>query len=429
VATLAAWHRGLLLAGLLLPVALGAAPRHHKHKPAQAPAASTTQVEAKRGQLEELHGRIEKLHQDLLKTEETRSSASDQLKETESAISDANRGLRELGEQRGTMQNELTKLQQQSQAIENQIAAQQGQLGGLLFRQYVNGNNDALHLLLGGNDPNQAARDLHYMTLLSGAKADLIDTLHDTLTEQQRLTDAARVKRDEIAAVEKKQQQQRAALVSQQQQRQAMLSRLADKINAQRREIDTLKHDEKRLSKLIEGLDRIVAKPTRKKPATVASGKNTTAAAPEAPLRNEQEPEAMSFSGNFAALKGHLHLPTRGELANRFGGPRAESGASWKGLFIRAAEGAEVKAVAPGRVVFADWLRGFGNLLIIDHGDAYLSVYGNNQSLFRQVGDVVNSGDAVAAVGNSGGNPESGLYFELRQQGQAIDPLKWVSLR
>lgn len=420
--TLAAWHRGLLLAGLLLPVALGAAPRHHKPKAAPAPAASAAPIEAKRGQLEELHGRIEKLHQDLLKTEETRSSASDQLKETESAISDANRGLRELGEQRGVMQSELAKLQQQSKAIENQIRAQQEQLGGLLYRQYVNGSSDALHLLLGGDDPNQAARDLHYMALLSGAKADLIDTLNDTLTEQQRLTDAARVKRDEIAAVERKQQQQRAALLSQQQQRQSMLARLADKIKAQRREIDTLKRDEKRLSKLIEGLSRIVAKP---KPATATSRKAT----PETPLRNEQEPEAMSFSGNFGALKGRLHLPTRGELANRFGAPRAESGAIWKGLFIRAAEGSEVKAVAPGRVVFADWLRGFGNLLIIDHGDAFLSVYGNNQSLFRQVGDVVNSGDAVAAVGNSGGNPESGLYFELRQQGQAIDPLKWVSLK
>ena len=137
----------------------------------------------------------------------------------------------------------------------------------------------------------------------------------------------------------------------------------------------------------------------------------------------------MSFSGNFAALKGRLHLPTRGDITNRYGAPRAESGAIWKGLFIRAAEGSEVKSIAPGRVVFADWLRGFGNLLIIDHGNAFLSVYGNNQSLFRQVGDVVKSGDSIAAVGNSGGNPESGLYFELRQQGKAVDPLKWVSLK
>ena len=429
--TVAAWRCGLLLAGLLLPVALGAAPKHHKAKHPHAPAhtASVASVELSRGRLEDLHGRIEKLHQDLLKNEESRSSASDQLKETESTISGANRSLRELGEQRKTKQDDLAKLQQQSETIENQFITQQDQLGGLVFRQYINGNSDALHLLLGGNDPNQAARDLHYMTLLSGAKADLIDTLHDALVEKQRLADAARVKRDEIAAVEQQQQQQRSVLLAQQQQRQAVLTKLADRIKAQRREIDTLKRDEQRLSKLIEGLARIVAKPARVKPPATTHGQATPETALEKPLHNEQEPEAVSFSGNFAALKGRLHLPVRGNIANRYGAPRAESGAIWKGLFIRTAEGSEVKAIAPGRVVFADWLRGFGNLLIIDHGNAFLSVYGNNQSLFRQVGDVVKSGDSIATVGNSGGNPESGLYFELRQQGQAVDPLKWVSLK
>ncbi|HWU84188.1 MAG TPA: peptidoglycan DD-metalloendopeptidase family protein, partial [Rhodocyclaceae bacterium] len=119
--------------------------------------------------------------------------------------------------------------------------------------------------------------------------------------------------------------------------------------------------------------------------------------------------------------------PVRGEVANRFGAPRAE-GTSWKGLFIRAAEGSEVKSIAAGQVVFADWLRGFGNLIIVDHGDGYLTVYGNNESLFRQTGDNVKSGEAIASVGNSGGNPESGLYFELRHQGQVLDPLKWVRL-
>jgi septal ring factor EnvC (AmiA/AmiB activator) len=98
-------------------------------------------------------------------------------------------------------------------------------------------------------------------------------------------------------------------------------------------------------------------------------------------------------------------------------------------VFIRAANGAEVKAIAPGRIVFADWLRGFGNLAIVDHGDGYLSVYGNNESLFKAVGQPVKTGEAIASVGNSGGNPETGLYFELRHLGQPLDPLKWVSLR
>jgi len=393
-------------------------------------AAKPAQVEIKRGQLKELQGRIDSLHRDLAKSEETKAYAADQLKETESAISSAKRGLHELGLQRGEVQAELLDLQQQARRLEAQIAAQQGQLGRLLYRHYVNGETDALQMLLAGNDPNQAARDLHYLTLLSRAKADLLGVLHTTLGEKQRLADAARAKRDQLAAIEQRQQRQHAALLVQQQQRQGMLAKLAGKIKDQRREIGALKLDEKRLGKLIEGLARIVAKPVRKAPPRSAKSRPEAVATerPKAPLQNELTPEAMSFSGNFAKLKGRLRLPVRGELVNRFGKPRAESGATWKGLFIRTEEGSEVKAVAPGRVVFADWLRGFGNLLIIDHGDAYLTVYGNNQSLFRQVGDSVKSGEVVATVGNSGGNPESGLYFELRQQGLAVDPLRWMSL-
>ena len=393
-------------------------------------AAKPGAVEVKRGQLKELQGRIENLHRDLTKSEETKAYAADQLKETESAISAAKRGLHQLGLQRGEVQAGLLDLQQQAQRLEAQIFAQQGQLGRLLYRQYVNGEADALQTILAGNDPNQAARDLHYLTLLSRAKADLLGVLHTTLGEKQRLADAARAKRDELAAIEQQQQRQHAALLAQQQQRQGMLAKLAGKIKEQRREIGALKLDERRLGKLIEGLAHIVAKPVRKLPPRSTKSKPgpSTAQSPEPALQNELTPEAMSFAGNFAKLKGRLRLPVRGELVNRFGKPRAESGANWKGLFIRSAEGNEVKAVAPGRVVFADWLRGFGNLLIIDHGDTFLTVYGNNQSLFRQVGETVKSGEVVAAVGNSGGNPESGLYFELRQQGLAVDPLKWTGL-
>jgi septal ring factor EnvC (AmiA/AmiB activator) len=119
----------------------------------------------------------------------------------------------------------------------------------------------------------------------------------------------------------------------------------------------------------------------------------------------------------------------RGELANHFGAPREDSGISWKGLFIRAQEGGEVRAVAGGRVVFADWLRGFGNLMIVDHGNGYMSLYGNNQALLKRVGDEVRAGDSIAAVGNSGGNQESGLYFELRHLSKPFDPLAWCVVK
>ena len=119
-------------------------------------------------------------------------------------------------------------------------------------------------------------------------------------------------------------------------------------------------------------------------------------------------------------------MPARGELKGRFGNPREDGGVTWKGLFIRAEVGQTVKAVADGRVVYADWLRGFGNLLIVDHGGGYMSLYGNNESLLKQVGDKTQSGETVASVGSTGGALESGVYFELRHEGKPFDPMKWV---
>ena len=123
-----------------------------------------------------------------------------------------------------------------------------------------------------------------------------------------------------------------------------------------------------------------------------------------------------------------MRLPVRGELINRFGGSRENSNIKWKGLFIRSREGNEVKAIANGEVIFSDWLRGFGNLMILDHGNHYMSLYGNNEAIYKRVGNKVKSGDTIAIVGNSGGNAESGLYFELRYQGKPFDPLGWVKI-
>lgn len=376
-------------------------------------------ADAKREELKGLQERIQALQKDLAKTEGSRADAAEELRETEKAISDANRRLRELNGERARAQASLDNLNLQSQKLSSRIAAQQAQLGRLLTRQYYAGETDALRHLLSGDDPNQLARDAHYLGLLSHAKAGLIRDLGGILEEKKHLASLAHDKTAELAEIEKNQQRERSGLVEQQKQRQAVLARISDRIKTQRREVEKLKRDEKRLARLIEGLGRIVAKP--KRPAS------SRAQAPA--LRNERTPDATLPADAFARMKGRLALPTRGELANGFGTPRQDGGTTWKGVFIRADGGAEVKAIAPGRIVFADWLRGFGNLAIVDHGDGYLSVYGNNESLYKAVGDPVKAGETIASVGNSGGNPETGLYFELRHLGQPIDPLKWVSLR
>ena len=141
------------------------------------------------------------------------------------------------------------------------------------------------------------------------------------------------------------------------------------------------------------------------------------------PVRASLAPAAPE--GAFAGLRGQLPAPVAGRLAAKFGSKRGD-GPSWKGVFIRAGEGTDVKAIATGRIVFAEWLRGFGNLIIVDHGGQYMSIYGNNQALLKRAGDSVKGGETIASAGNSGGNEESGLYFELRHQGRAFDPAGWV---
>ena len=136
-------------------------------------------------------------------------------------------------------------------------------------------------------------------------------------------------------------------------------------------------------------------------------------------------PAPAAPEGAFASLRGQLRTPVAGRIVAKFGSKRGD-GPNWKGVFIHASEGADIKAVAGGRVVFAEWLRGFGNLIIVDHGGQYMSIYGYNQSLLKRAGDAVKSGDSIASAGNSGGNEESGLYFELRHQGRAFDPAGWV---
>jgi len=390
-----------------------------------APVASGAPADAKRDELNDLRGRLDALKRDLAKSEESKASAADQLRDIESAISDANRRLRELTTQRGAVQDEIAALDTQSKEISARSAAQQQMLGRLLRHQFAHGEADALRLLLAGEDPNQNARDRHFLTLLSQTRAEIIGKLREAQVEKQRLAETAKERQVELEKIEAKQKEQRESLVAQQKQRQAVLAKISDRIRGQRKELGALKRDEQRLSNLIAQLAKIASRPKKPKVQKPApSGRN------ESPrLHNEKVPQPGSDGSDFAALKGRLRLPVKGEIANRFGTPRAEGGATWKGLFIRAGEGSEVRAVAAGRVVFSDWLRGFGNLLIVDHDDGYLSVYGNNQSLYRQPGDAVKAGEAIAAAGNSGGNAESGLYFELRFQGQAFDPLKWVSLR
>jgi len=365
---------------------------------------------ADKSDLNELRGRIESLKQDLSGAEEDRSEASDELRASERGVSEANRRLHDIAAQHQAVQADLARVAEGSRTLEAAIAAQQRELGRLLAMRYSSGRQDYLRLLLSGRDPNRTARELYYYSYISRAQAEFIGALRSNLAALEQLEGEARGKSAELAALEARQREDRKELLAQQAERRRVLASLAKQIRSQRREIKSLQRDEARLSRLVEELGKVMS------PGGTG-------------LRNENLPEPGDEGKAFASLKGKLRLPTRGELINQFGSPRSDSGLNWKGLFIRGASGQEVRAVAAGLVVFADWMRGFGNLMIIDHGQSYLTIYGNNEALLKQVGDKVATGDEVATVGNSGGNPDSGLYFEIRYQGKAFDPLRWVSLK
>jgi septal ring factor EnvC (AmiA/AmiB activator) len=366
----------------------------------------------KEKELTELRGRIEALQKSLAEAEGSKSEAADALRESERAISETNRALRELAEQTREINGRLAEIGADSRRSEEALKTQQLLLARLLYQQYLGGQVEPLKLLLNREDPNDIARRLHYFGYVSRARAQLIGATRRNIAQLRELSLDAGQKSEELAAVTAESKALRAQLEREKRARSQVLTRISRDVQRQRREIGTLKRDETRLAQLVERLAKLVA---RSKPAPR--------------VRNERVPQPGVVESAFTELKGKLNLPVRGELANRFGSPRADGGVVWKGLFITARTGEEVRAIADGRVVFADWLRGFGNLLIVDHGDAYMSLYGNNEALYKRVGDDIRGGDPVAAVGASGGNAESGLYFELRHQGRPLDPLDWVNIR
>ena len=365
---------------------------------------------SKQDELDNLRKRITDLQQELEKTTESKSEAADALRKSERAISNSNRKLAELAQQQIEAENTLGQLQQQGHLLEKDMQGQQTLLGKLLYQQYLGGKQEYLKMLLNNRDPNQMAREIQYYEYIARSRAVWLHTLRTNLDQLHTVAAQTKQKSAEIALLQTEQNSQRHTLEKDKTAHQQVLKKIALQLKQQRNEIGRLQRDENRLAQLVEKLSRMLAQP---------KGKGV--------FSNNNLPDNRFDGSPFERLKGKLALPVKGVVSNKFGSARPDSTVLWKGLFLRAAANQPVKAVAAGRVVFADWLRGFGNLLILDHGKGYMSLYGNNETLYKQVGDVLRGGDTIAAVGNSGGNEESGLYFELRHEGQPMDPMKWIS--
>lgn len=400
-------------------------------------------IAAEKEDLRTTQQRLEKLRKEMAQTKGTQSEATDALRASESAISNSNRKLRELNAAQAAAELALQHASDEGTRLQTGLQQREDALAKLLYGRYATGNDPALQALLSGEQPAESARALVYQSYLARAHTELIEGLRADLRRQQALETDAQQKRAELATLAQAQAAEQQHLQAQVTQRRSVLARLSEQIRQQKREVKVAQRDEARLSQLVEKLAEArrqrLAEAQRRKQAEArrqqqaeARRKSPPGEAPEKsttpPTRNERLPEAFGDT-DFARLKGRLHLPVRGELSARFGAARADSGLRSKGIFIRAAQGQEVHAIASGQIVFADWMRGFGNLLIIDHGAGYMSVYGNNESILKKAGDEVRGGDVIATVGASGGNEVPGLYFELRHQGQAFDPLTWASLQ
>jgi septal ring factor EnvC (AmiA/AmiB activator) len=405
----------------------------------------------------ELLQKLDALKRDINRTESARSDAADALADAEAAISKANRALHELAADQRAIEAKITRLSKQQGQLAQTIGEQQKRLSNLLREQYMTGNEDRMKLLLSGDNPNRVNRELQYMGYVSQAQAKLIDSLQENLRTVESNKEETQHAHEELNEVAQEQRVQKAQLEREKSRRAALLSQLSTKLATQRKEAGNIERNNQRLANLVDKLGTLIeaqrkaeaaarekrrqeqlAQARAKREAAKVSALKAPTLNPDAidndeppklSSRNELTPDAgvqgEGFGQLFSALRGQLRLPVRGDLISKYGS-RGDGPAS-KGLFIRTDEGAEVKAVAAGQVVFAEWLRGFGNLIIIDHGHQYMTIYGNNQAVLKRAGDIVKTGDVIANAGNSGGNEQSGLYFEMRYRGHAFDPLDWMA--
>ena len=411
---------------------------------------SARQTQAQR-QREDLRGRIQAVQKELDTREADRKEAADALKASETAISQTSRRIVELAAELKKAQIELEGLQRQITRQQHALSVRRDELSDQLRTQYSSGLSP-WSALLSGNDPQELGRNLAYLDYVSKARADAVAALKKDIERLAQLEAQADARQKDVARLVNESTQQKEALEAQKKERATVLARIEGQMQAQRAEATRLGEDEKRLAGLISDLDgqlkaaqQAVAEAERRaqearklelarkeQAQRAAEADKRRQAAEQAaeqaaqPRRTTQgDPETASLAAG-KGLSKSVRWPIRGTVMARFGTDRPEGGV-WRGILVRADAGAAVQVVGAGTVVYSNWLRGFGNLLIVDHGQEYLSVYAYNQSLLKQVGDTVRAGETVALAGSTGGQVDSALYFEIRYRGAAVDPIAYLA--
>lgn len=353
-------------------------------------------AEEQRARLDSVRTRIDGLRAQMRSTSGEKSQLADRLQQAEQQIGRLARRLRVLDGRLARQQQRLDELRVQRSTQADALVRQRQALVRQVRAAYVMGRQERLKILLNQQDPATVSRVMAYYDYLSRARAQKMVEIREQMARLAATEAEIRDDERRLAALRDEQAGELATMQNAQDARRQVVARLTRELNEQSRHMDRLQTDERELQTLISGIEEALA---------------------DIPVSH---PQQVAFAGR----RGRLAWPAKGRITHRFGAPRLGS-LVWDGVMISAPEGREVRAVHHGRVAFADWLRGFGLLLIVDHGDGYMTLYGHNQSLFKEVGDWVEVNEPVALVGSSGGREKAGVYFGIRHQGRAVDPARW----
>ncbi|WP_237057389.1 murein hydrolase activator EnvC family protein [Microbulbifer sediminum] len=345
--------------------------------------------------LREIKERIETLQEELNQVRSERDQLLKDLESNERDISELHKRIDKIKNDMRSRTDKLQELKKEQQQLEESRRSMQRRVEQEVAAAYRLGRQEQVKLLLNQQDPQHIARQLRYHEYFLQERSRVIDDYLETLADLDTVSTSIRRERDTLDTERRQLEERQRQLVNARQSRQATLDKLAAQLADKSGELKRLQGDRNRLQRLVDEVGRAIA-------ALVN---------PE-----DQKP--------FAKQRGHMQWPVKGRRANAFG-QRRSNGITWKGITIRAGEGTPVHAIHRGRVVFSDYLRGQGMLMILDHGDGYMSLYAHNQSLTRSLGEWVERGETIARVGNSGGLDYSGVYFEIRHRGKPQDPTVW----
>ena len=362
---------------------------------AQGPNADTTKV--KEMELEEVREKISQLKKSMDLRAAQRDAITGSLQKAEVQISEKRLNLADLERQRVFSVRKKEQLDAEMVDREAELAEEMGALAAHAKAVYTNGGQERIKLLLNQQDPAELGRLLAYYKYMSDYRGNNISAVSELINALAKLRAEAAGEEKRISSLAKAQTAELRELSVRQAERQQLLASLNKQIHSEGSAIKRLGEEERDLARLIAELTSILS---------------------DYPITSEEP---------FSSLKGRLTWPVGGRLLHDFAQPRAGSTVKWNGVVLAAPRGREVRAVYHGRVVFADWLAGMGLLVIVDHGEGYMTLYGYNETILKSTGDWVAPGDAIATVGDSGGQSEAGLYFEIRKGTRPVSPRTWIS--